>query len=156
MEITKLFKSKTCWLIMSSSLILTYFILKPQLDNMDLVITPVWYLAVLVVFALLFSLAFSCSVRISKLRWQRTKNINHNSLISAVLYILGIGGLQTCFLGGFCGVNLFVSFLAIILPSSLLAYFIHYSIFVIVIVNFGLLWSLWSMNCFKKANNYGR
>ncbi len=130
--------------------LITYWILKPQITNLNLKVLPVWYIGMLLLFAILLSLSLACSVKVAKIKWQTQHKLAKKSFFSSLLYVAGLTAAQTCFIGGFCGVNLAVSILAIILPSSLLAYFIHYSGWVLIGINIGLIGSLWYMGCLSK------
>ena len=155
MEIIKLFKSKWCLGVMGASGLVTYWVIKPQTTSLNLTTVPVWYVGILLMFVLLFSLSLACSVRVAKIKWQVQRQVAKKSFVSSLLYVAGLTTAQTCFIGGFCGVNLAVSVLAVILPSSLLAYFIHYSVWVLMGVNLGLIGSLWYMGCLSKKEVTG-
>lgn len=150
MEIIEVLKSKKCWLVMFLSLGLTYLAVKPYLVAGQ---PQTWLSFFLIIsFGFLFSLSLSCNVRLIKTRYQEEKKIRvgKKGLLTSLAYLFGFTALQSCFIGGFCGVNLVISLLALILPATAITVFVHYGFWLLVFTDLIIFYSLIYMGCFKR------
>ena len=143
-----MFRSKYCWLVFSISLVVAYFLVKKFLTSF----TDLFVIINTVLFLILFSLSLTCNIRIIRKRVEEVKRIEiyRNGIISVILYLIGFTALQTCFVSGFCGINLTISLLSTILPAAFLNFFVEYGKWVLFATNILLLISLFSMKCFLR------
>lgn len=139
-------KSNYCKIVFLISLILGYFLVPKDLWESSYI-----YLAIPFVF--LFALTMACTVRNIKEK-VRSKQLKGGSLISIVANILGISVLQICGIGvPMCGVSIGMSILTLFLPSTLLMSLAQYGVWMLSVIIFLQLVSLYFSGCFKTAKN---
>jgi len=144
-----MFKSKYCWVVFGFSLLIAYLIVRSNfvyLGQNPFILLDVF------AFLILFSLTLTCNVRIIKERIKgiRSKKMYATSLFNVILYVLGFGAIEGCLISSFCGINITLSLLSIILPGAIFHKFIEYSPYVLLGINLLLLGSLFHMKCFKR------
>lgn len=146
MKIKAVLKSKYCWLVMGTSLILSYFLIIRRFTSF----TSFSSLFLSTIYIIAFGISNSCLVREIKENVKSKLKSGTNSILSIVGSILGFGAVQLCTVSGTCGMNIVTSLLFSILPTSLSMFFIENGIWILLIADILLLISIYRMSCFKK------
>jgi hypothetical protein len=74
------------------------------------------------------------------------------SFISILGSILGFGAVQLCTVSGTCSINLVTTLLFAVLPTSIGMIFVKNGIWILVIANLLLLYSIYKLGCFRKES----
>ncbi len=152
MEIIEMFRSKWCWITSGLGFLVSLWLVWSSFmsGRFD-------FLRILAVggFLVLFPLSLSCNIRLLVKRWREAKAIG-GGIAHMVLYMLGFVALQSCFVGGFCGVSLGTSLLFLVLPSGIAGTFLHNSPMILLGVDGLLLAGLWYMKCFSEESREPR
>jgi hypothetical protein len=146
MKIKSVLKSKYCWFVIVVSLVLSYFLIVKKFtafSNLGSI-----FLSVVYIFS--FAISNSCLIRDIKESVKSKIKSGTNSVVSIIGSILGFGAVQLCTVSGTCGVSIFTSLLLSIFPNSIAFFFIESGIWILLIADILLLFSIYRMRCFRK------
>jgi len=145
MKLFEILKSKYCWMVLILSIWLGYVLV---IKNISQTISiPATILSLL--FLLLFAFSNACLIRSIKDRVRENMPYKRNIVINILGSIFGIGAMQSCMLGGMCGVNIGITLFSMILPAPLAQLFMANNMFILLISNLLLLSSLFSLRCIR-------
>jgi hypothetical protein len=146
MRFIEVLKSKYCWFVIFISLVLSYFLIIKKLTSF----TNFWSILLSLIYIFAFALSNSCLIKDIKERIQNKAKTNSKGILSIVGSILGFGAIHLCTVSGVCGVNIFISLLLSIFPASVSFFIIHNGIWLLLLADILLLFSIYNMKCFKK------
>ena len=145
MEILEVLKSKYCWIVIFISIFIGYYLIHPFLRlGISVVVT-----LLSITFLGMFSMSIACMVRTIKLSYTQLKS--HGTMIGIIGYVFGFISLQTCFVSGMCVSNLIVPLLYTFLPVTFVNIFSKYSELILGFSVLLIVYSLFSMGCFKRT-----
>ena len=153
-----MFKVKWCWLSTALALIASIYIVKKEL-LFSLSGLNSWFVSInIIFFIILFSLSFSCTIRSIRIKLKELRGVKKGMLkegwkgiANLILYVIGFTALQTCVVGGMCGVNLAIPLLTLVLPFSVSRILMMYGEWILFAINILLILSLLSMRCFYSS-----
>jgi hypothetical protein len=141
-------KSKYCWFVMIGSLILSYFLIIKKFTSF----TSFWSILLSVIYIILFSISNSCLIFEIKSRIKNKMDTGKSSFISILGSVLGFGAVQLCTVSGTCSINLITTLLFAVFPTSIGMIFVKNGIWILVIANLLLLYSIYKLECFRKGS----
>jgi hypothetical protein len=144
----QILKSKYCWFVMIGSLILSYFLIVREFTSF----TSFWSILLSVFYIILFSISNSCLIFEIKSRVKNKMDTGKTSFISILGSILGFGAVQLCTVSGTCSINLITTLLFAVFPTSIGMIFVKNGIWILVIANLLLLYSIYKLECFRKGS----
>lgn len=142
MKILEVLKSKYCWIVITLSLILSYFLVLKDINTY----TKTSIIILGIVYSILFSISNACLTKDIVKRTKEKIETRKESYISIFASILGYGALQTCTLGYTCTTPLIFA----LLPTSLIPVLVNNSIWLLLISDILLIYSVFKMKCFKN------
>lgn len=140
MRILEVLKSKYCWLVILISIFLSYFLILKDIN-------PYTKLSVIVLgitYSIFFSISNACLVKDIVGKTKEKIKTEKESYISIIGSILGYGALQTCTLGYTCTTPLIFA----LLPSSVISVLIGSSVWLLLLSDILLGYSIFKMKCF--------
>lgn len=146
MRLNQVFKSKYCWMVMFLSIFLGYFFVIRKLTSFS----NFWSILLSVFYIILFAVSNSCLVHHLKDRVKDTVKIGASGVFSILGSILGLGAVQLCTVSGTCGMSIFTSLIFTVFPTSIGMLFIKNGIWILLLSNILLLYSIFKMRCFRK------
>jgi hypothetical protein len=144
----QILKSKYCWFVMIGSLILSYFLIIKKFTSF----TSFWSILLSVIYIILFSISNSCLIFEIKSRIKNKMDTGKSSFISILGSVLGFGAVQLCTVSGTCSINLITTLLFAVFPTSIGMIFVKNGIWILVIANLLLLYSIYKLECFRKGS----
>jgi hypothetical protein len=146
MKIKDVLKSPYCWLVIFISLLLSYFLIIKNFTSF----TNFWSVLLSVIYILAFALSNSCLIKEIKDRIQNQNKTSTKGFFSIIGSLLGFSAIHLCTISGVCGVNIFISLLLSIFPTSISFFIIHNGIWLLLIADVFLIFSIVNMKCFKR------
>jgi hypothetical protein len=145
MKLFAILKSKYCWMVLILSIWLGYVLVIKNISQSISVSATILSL----LFLLLFAFSNACLIRSIKDRVRENIPYKRNIVINILGSIFGIGAIQSCMLGGMCGVNVGMTILSTILPAHLAQLFIANNILILALSDLLLFSSLFSLRCIR-------
>jgi hypothetical protein len=133
---------------MTISLLLSYFLIVREFTSF----TSFWSILLSVFYIILFSISNSCLIFEIKSRVKNKTDTGKTSITSIFGSILGFGAVQLCTVSGTCSINIFTTLLFAVLPTSIGMIFVKNGIWILVIANILLLYSIYKLGCFNSPN----
>jgi hypothetical protein len=140
--------SKYCWFVILISSIFGYLLIIRKITSF----TSFWSILLSVFYIILFSISNSCLVFEIKNRVESKVKTGTSTLLSILGSVLGLGAVQLCTVSGTCGMSLFASLILTIFPTSIGMLFIKNGIWILLISDLLLLFSIVKMGCFRKGD----
>ena len=149
MRFKQVLKSKYCWFVMTISLVLGYLLIVREFTSF----TNIWSILLSIMYIILFSISNSCLIFEIKSRVKNRMSSGSAGISSILGSILGLGAVQLCTVSGTCSINLVTTILFAVLPTSIGMIFVKNGIWILVLANILLIYSVYKLGCFKITNS---